>query len=124
MAALTLKFHLAATEGKPVELWGSGKPRREFLFAEDLARVVLWAVDHYDDPETDISIAELAGVVAEAIGFEGDVRWDTTRPDGTPSRRTPAAKLKKRFDMEFMGIGAGVERAVEDFRENFPNVRG
>jgi GDP-L-fucose synthase len=77
-----------------VELWGDGSPTREFLFVRDAARAFRLALERYEDPEpvnvgsgTEISIRDLAGVVAEATGFTGTVRWDATHPNGQPRRR-------------------------------------
>lgn len=88
------KFHRAKADGcAEVVLWGSGTPRREFLHVDDLASGILHLLRMDDPPDwvnlgygEDVTIRELAEVVREAVGFEGDIRWDTTRPDGTPRK--------------------------------------
>lgn len=88
------KFHRAKVDGcAEVVLWGSGAPRREFLHVDDLASGILHLLRMDDPPDwvnlgygEDVTIRELAEVVREAVGFEGDIRWDTTRPDGTPRK--------------------------------------
>ncbi|MEZ5184747.1 MAG: GDP-L-fucose synthase [Candidatus Nanopelagicales bacterium] len=90
MPAMIRKFHEAAGV---VTLWGTGTPRREFLHSDDAASAILHLVEHYDGDEhvnvgtgEDISIRGLADLVAEVVGFEGRIEWDTTKPDGTPRK--------------------------------------
>ena len=92
--AMLRKFHEAKIEHKPfVELWGTGSPRREFLHVDDLADACLYFMHDFSDyghinigTGEDISIKELAEMIKEIIGFEGEVRWNTTYPDGTPRK--------------------------------------
>lgn len=93
LPAMIRKFYDAATNGGPVTLWGSGSPRREFLHVDDLASAVLQLLRVYDSAGNinigtgrDVTIRELAQIVASAAGYEGDVTWDTTKPDGTPQK--------------------------------------
>lgn len=94
LPALIHRFERARREGhSAVTLWGSGTPRREFLHVDDLARACVRLLKHYDDARPinigtgeDITIAELAGVIAATVGYEGRVDWDATRPDGTPRK--------------------------------------
>jgi len=104
--ALIRKFHDAKTSmengnKKDVILWGSGFPRREFLFNEDLASACLFLMDRYDSNETinigvgkDMTIRELGQVIKKVIGFSGDIVFDTSKPDGTPQKLLDISKIK------------------------------
>lgn len=91
MPAMIRKMHEAKQSGAPtVTLWGTGSPRREFLHVDDLASASLFLMEHYSDPATinvgvgeDLSIKELAELVQDVVGYEGELVWDTSKPDGT-----------------------------------------
>lgn len=90
LPAMIRKFHDA---DDVVTLWGTGSPRREFLHSDDAAAAILHLVEHYDGAEhvnvgtgEDISIRDLAALVAEVVGYTGDIEWDVTKPDGTPRK--------------------------------------
>lgn len=101
LPALIRKFHEAKEANAPeVVVWGSGTPRREFLYSEDLADAALYLMDNYDDPELinvgvgeDVTIAELASLVSQTIGYEGTIVYDRTKPDGTPRKLLDVSKL-------------------------------
>ena len=101
-AALIRKFHEAKIHGHPsVEVWGTGKPRREFLHVDDLAGACLFLMKNYNDSEIinvgmgkDLTIAELAVLMKRSIGFEGDVVFNTTKPDGTLRKLLDVSKLR------------------------------
>jgi len=91
---------LVRVDAPRVVLWGTGTPRREFLHVDDLADACLFLMQHYDEEEIinvgvgeDISIRELAELVAEEVGFEGEIVWDTTKPDGTPRKLLDVSRL-------------------------------
>jgi GDP-L-fucose synthase len=94
LPALIRKFNDAKDQGLPsVTLWGSGTPKREFIYSDDLASACLFLLEHYDDDIAinvgsgkDLSILELANTIQEAVGFKGEVIWDKSRPDGTPRK--------------------------------------
>ena len=94
LPALIRKFNDAKDQGLPsVTLWGSGTPKREFIYSDDLASACLFLLENYDEDVAinvgsgkDISILELANTIQEAVGFEGEVIWDKSRPDGTPRK--------------------------------------
>lgn len=99
LPAMIRKFHEADDR---VTLWGTGAPRREFLHADDAAAAILHLLEHYDGDQhvnvgcgQDISIAELAGLVADVTGFEGDIIWDTSKPDGTPRKLLDVSLLSE-----------------------------
>ena len=102
LPALIRKFHEAKSSGKnSVEIWGTGKPRREFLHVDDLADACLFLMNHYEESEIinvgvgeDLTIRELAEMIAGIVGFDGELLFDTTKPDGTPIKRLDVSKLK------------------------------
>ncbi|MFI0737508.1 GDP-L-fucose synthase family protein [Streptomyces sp. NPDC021100] len=101
LPGLVRRFHEAARTGAgEVTVWGTGTPRREFLHADDLAAACLHLLRHYDDPSPvnvgtgrDVSVAELARMVAEAVGYTGRIGWDPSRPDGTPRKLLDVSRL-------------------------------
>ena len=102
LPALIRKFHEARAGGAPaVTVWGTGTPRREFLHVDDLADAVVFLTERYDEAQwlnigvgTDISIAELAALVARVVGYAGALQFDTTKPDGTPRKLLDVGRLK------------------------------
>ncbi len=103
LPALIRKFHEAVRGGRPtVDLWGSGTPRREFLHADDLARACVTLLEKYDAPEPinvgtgkDLTIRELAELIASVARFEGSIEWDATKPDGTPRKVLDTSRIAK-----------------------------
>ena len=101
LPALLRKFHEAKENNSPtVEVWGSGTPKREFLFADDLADACVHLMDNYDGSDIvnigtgeDISIKELAETIKELTGFEGEITWNTSQPDGTPRKLLDVTRL-------------------------------
>jgi len=102
LPALIRRFHEATLAGAPtVTLWGSGSPRREFLHVDDLAAACVRLLEVYDDATPinigtgdDLTIAELAHLIAETVGHEGEIVWDATRPDGTPRKLLDVAPMR------------------------------
>ncbi len=101
LPAFIRRFHEAKVEGKDkVTLWGTGSPRREFLHVDDLADACLMLIDAYDSTETinigwgdDLPIKELAETVASVVGFEGEIEWDTSKPDGMPRKLLDTSRI-------------------------------
>ncbi len=101
LPALIRKFHEAKVQGLPeVEIWGTGTPKREFLHVDDLAAACVFLMENYNDPAIvnvgsgeEVSIAELARLVAEAVGFQGTVRYNKDMPDGTPRKFLDVSRL-------------------------------
>ncbi len=102
LPALIRRFYEAKVSAAPkVTLWGSGTPLREFLHTDDLARAVLHLLNHYDDGTPinigwgkDISIKDLALMIADVVGYEGSIEWDTSKPDGTPRKLLDISKIQ------------------------------
>ena len=129
LPAFIRKFHEAKASGAAsVTCWGSGKPLREFLYADDLASACVLLMQRYSDEQfinvgygSDISIRDLAEVVRRIVGFDGMIEWDATRPDGTPRKLMDSSRLfalgwKPRIDLE-----TGIRLAYEDFLKRFPS---
>lgn len=101
LPAMIRKFHEAKLAGAPqVTLWGTGTPRREFLHVDDLATAIVYLMQTYDGSEIvnigtgeDVTIKELAELVRKEVGYEGEIAWDTTKPDGTPRKWLDVSKL-------------------------------
>ena len=113
-----------------VVLWGDGSPTREFLFVDDAADGLLRAAERYDRPEpvnlgtgSEISIRELAERVAELTGFEGEIRWDTSMPNGQPRRSLDASRAKELFGFEApTPLREGLERTIAWYRQSAPHA--
>jgi GDP-L-fucose synthase len=101
LPAMIRRFHEAVRDGAAeVTCWGTGQPRREFLHVDDLADACHFLLDHYDDERPinvgtgeDLTIAELANLVADVVGYRGDICWDTSKPDGTPRKLLDVKRL-------------------------------
>ncbi|MDR3591529.1 MAG: GDP-L-fucose synthase [Negativicutes bacterium] len=127
LPALMRKFHEAAQAGQPsVEVWGSGNPRREFLYVDDLADACHFLMQEYDDGEiinigtgTDVTIAELASKMAHATGFKGSVVYDPTKPDGTPVKLLDVSKLNKLGWQAQTSLDDGIMKTYQWFSQKF-----
>jgi GDP-L-fucose synthase len=115
-------------EPEEVVLWGDGTPTREFLYVEDCVDGFLLAAERYDGPEPvnlgagrEISIRELAELVAELSGFAGEIRWDTSMPNGQPRRSIDASRAKEFFGFEARTpLREGLERTIAWYRAQSP----
>ncbi|MGN6291479.1 MAG: GDP-L-fucose synthase [Chitinophagaceae bacterium] len=122
LPALLRKFHEAKLSGDPVvTVWGSGKPLREFLHADDLAEACYFLMQHYNEPGLvnigvgeDISIADLAALVKKITGFKGEIVLDSSKPDGTPRKLMDVSKLHKLGWKAKIGLEEGIRRVYED----------
>jgi len=126
MPALIRKFHEGKVNNSPqVEVWGTGKPLREFLYVDDMADACVFLMENYDGEEhvnigtgEEVSIGKLAGLVKEAVGFEGELVFNTEKPDGTPRKLTDVGKLHGLGWQHEVALRDGVKRAYEWFRDN------
>ncbi|OGY97821.1 MAG: GDP-fucose synthetase [Candidatus Liptonbacteria bacterium RIFCSPHIGHO2_01_FULL_57_28] len=120
IAAIIQKTYDAVQSGADhIELWGDGTPTREFVYAADAAKGIVLATIKYDKPEPvnigsgmEISIKELAGLITKHMGFKGEIRWDTTKPNGQPRRRLDVSRAEKEFGF----------KAQTSFEEGLKNV--
>lgn len=132
--AMLRRFHEAKAEGRPsVTVWGTGVPRREFLYVDDMAAACLhvmnldaatWQANTLPMQNllnvgygSDVSIAELAGTVARVVGFEGEIRFDASRPDGSPRKLLDSSRLLGLGWRPQVALELGLARAYHDFRE-------
>jgi GDP-L-fucose synthase len=126
LAALLRKAHEAKTTGADeLVVWGSGKPRREFLHVDDLASACLFLLEKYDSPEIinagcgkDISIRELAELICDVVGFDGELAWDTTKPEGTPRKLLDTTKLRKLGWQPTISLRDGIAQTYDWFLKN------
>ena len=126
LPALIRRFHAAKEAGAPsVTCWGDGSPLREFLYVDDLANLCVYLMNHYSGDETvnagtgkEISIRELAELVARIVDYRGEILWDTSKPNGTPRKLLDVSKAERlgwRYKME---LEDGIRLAYQDFLEN------
>lgn len=131
MPALIRRFDEAASTGRTnVTNWGSGSPRREFLHVDDMASACLHLLENYDGPAhvnvgtgSDVTIRELAVLVAKAVGYEGDITWDTTKPDGTPQKLLDVSQLSETGWQASIGLNEGIRGTVAWYRNNANHIR-
>jgi GDP-L-fucose synthase len=131
LPAMIRKFHEAKTTGGPVTLWGSGSPRREFLHIDDLASACLFLLENYDGDEhvnvgtgTDVSIAELAEIVAKVVGYDGPIVWDRSKPDGTPRKLLDVTKINDLGWKATIPLDEGIASTYQWFLAHHDEARG
>lgn len=126
LPALLRKFIEAKTNNQnKVSIWGSGMPRREFLFVDDLAEACLFLMQYYNDSETvnigtgiDISIKELALTIKKIVGFEGDLEFDASKPDGTPKKLLDVSKINDLGWKHTINLEDGIFETLKWLQEN------
>jgi GDP-L-fucose synthase len=126
LGALLRKAHEAKTTGaREIVVWGSGKPLREFLHVDDLASACLLLLEKYDSPEIinvgcgeDISIRDLAELICDVVGFDGELAWDTTKPDGTPRKLLDISKLRGLGWQPAIPLRDGIAQTYDWFLRN------
>ena len=127
LPALLRKFHEAKRDGAPsVTIWGTGTPRREFLHVDDLADACVYIMQHHDGDELvnigcgeDIPIGQLARLVAEVVGYEGALEFDTSKPDGTPRKLLDVSRLARLGWSPRIALKDGVASTYQWFTENW-----
>lgn len=126
LPALIRKFHEAKkVGGNSVEIWGTGEPRREFLYVDDLANAVVHLAKEYSDERIinvgvgeDVTIADLAGLVSEIVGFQGELTFNTAKPDGTPRKLLDTTRLKRTGWEPRWSLREGIAETYRWFTEN------
>ena len=109
-----------------IEVWGTGSASREFLYVDDAAEAIVLASELYDGPDPvnlgtdeEMPIRDLVGIIAEAVGFEGEIRWDTSKPDGQPRRRVDPSRAKELFGFSAaVPFREGLRRTIDWYRAN------
>jgi GDP-L-fucose synthase len=132
LPAMIRRFHEAKVSDAPsVTLWGTGTPRREFLHVDDLARACLLLLEDYDDPTpinvgtgVDVTIADLARTVAEVVGWQGEIVWDNSKPDGTPRKLLDVSRIEGLGFKAETDLARGIESTYRWFLDNEGGRRG
>lgn len=131
--ALIRKFHEAKVYGhNSVEIWGSGKPLREFTFARDAAKIILWLAENYDGAEPvnignteQISISSLAQMIADEVGYKGVCNFNKSKPDGQFQKPSSNKKLLSLgWSGDYTPLEIGLKETIKSFQDRYPNVRG
>jgi GDP-L-fucose synthase len=128
LAALLRKAHEAKTQNqKELVVWGTGTPRREFLYVDDLAAACLLLLEKYDSPEIinigcgeDVTVRGLAELICDVVGFDGEIVWDTNKPDGTPRKLLDVSKIRALGWQPTIPLRNGIAQTYEWFRANWP----
>ncbi len=131
LPALLRKFHEAVTENRPkVIVWGTGTPRRELLHVDDLAAAAVYLMLNYDQPEIvnvgtgeDVTIKELAEMVAQTVGFQGNLVFDTSKPDGTPRKLLDVSRLHSLGWKHSISLNEGIRTTYQWFLQNVESAR-
>jgi len=127
VSALVRRFHDAKVNDAPsVSMWGTGSARRELLHVDDLADACLFLLDHFDSPEIinvgtglDVTIRELAEMIARIVGYEGGLEWDATKPDGMPRKLMDVGKLQSLGWTHGINLEDGLKTVVADYEQRF-----
>jgi GDP-L-fucose synthase len=127
LPALIRKFHEARVNGSDkVTIWGTGSPYREFLFADDLADACFYLMENYNEPELvnvgtgeDLTIKDLALLIKKVTGFEGELEFDTSKPDGTPKKLMDVSKLHSTGWKHKVLLEEGIKLAYQDFLKRY-----
>src|SRR5258708_5237592 len=127
LPALIRKAHEAKTARAPaLTCWGTGAPMREFLYSDDMARACVFLMEHYSDEQflnvgcgNDVPVRELVEIVKRIVGYDGEVLWDASKPDGTPRKMLDCSRhfalgWKPQVDLE-----TGIRLAYDDFQRRF-----
>ena len=126
LPALIRRFHEAKVSGAPsVTCWGDGSPLREFLYVDDLANLCVFLMNNYSGNETvnagtgkEVTIKQLTEMVAKVVGYEGEIQWDTTRPNGTPRKLLDVSKTRALGWHYTVELADGIALAYADFLNN------
>jgi GDP-L-fucose synthase len=130
LPAMLRKFHKAKLNNNPVKLWGSGTPMREFLFVDDMAEAVIFALEN-ELPEylynigsgKDITIKELAKTIQKVTGHQGEIIWDTEKPDGTPRKLMDVSKMAALGWEYNTDLKEGIKKTYSWYLENIENIK-
>jgi len=131
LPSLIHKCYLARENKTPLMIWGSGKPLREFIFSKDVAKLTEWVLHNYNETEPiilstseEISIKEIVNIVTELMNFKGEVKFDSTKPDGQFRKPSDNSKIKNYLpDFKFTPIYDGLKETIEYFEKNYNVIR-
>ena len=131
LPAMIRKFHQAKVNSEAsVELWGTGSPRREFLHVDDLAQAVLFALENTLEDYlynvgtgVDLTIKDLAQMIQKKVGYQGEVVWDGSKPDGTPRKLMDNSKLEARGWSSSIQLSDGIDSTYQWFKDSYSKIR-
>jgi len=131
LPAIIRRFHEAKKSGSAeVVLWGTGTPRREFLHVDDLAAACLFLLENYDSPDpinvgvgTDVTIRELAEIVADVVGYDGELTQDTSKPDGTPRKLLDVSRINQLGWAATVPLRDGIASTYKWFLDHRATIR-
>ena len=126
LPALIRKFHDAKVQGKAsVALWGTGLPKREFLYSDDLGRACIYLLENYDDEVAinvgtgkDITIMQLAELIKQVVGYDGSIEWDNSKPDGTPRKLLDVSRIQLLGWVPTFTLRQGIESTFQSYLKN------
>jgi GDP-L-fucose synthase len=129
LPALIRKFHEAKINHSPeVFVWGTGTARREFLHVDDLAGACIFLMNNYNGPDIlnigageDMTIKELAEIIKKIIGYQGDIKWDDSKPDGTPKKLLDLTKIHNLGWQQKIGLEEGIKNTYDWYVNNIKN---
>ncbi|MHB1086473.1 MAG: GDP-L-fucose synthase family protein [Minisyncoccota bacterium] len=132
LPALLRRFHEAnLSKAGSVQVWGTGAPKREFLHVDDLGSAAVFLMEKYDEPDIinvgtgeDVSIKELAELIRKTVGYEGDIVWDSSKPDGTPRKLLDVSKLHSLGWQHAIALPDGLKNTYEWYKANIESARG
>lgn len=132
LSALVKRFVDAVNDKSPeITLWGTGKARRELMHVDDAAEGMLFIMENFDDPEPvnlgtgeDVTISELAAMIAKESGFTGKILWDPSKPDGMPRKCLDIAKIREKGFSPRITLEEGIKRTIAEYRDNLNRRRG
>ena len=127
LPALIRRFHEAKIDKRPfVEAWGTGSPRREFMYSDDMAEACVFLMSNYDGNKIvnigtgeDVTIRELGNLIAEGVGYKGGIRWDTAKPDGMPRKVLDVSFLNSLGWKHKTSLKEGLRLTYQDFLKNY-----
>jgi GDP-L-fucose synthase len=125
------KLYIAKKNKEDFVVWGSGNPLRQFIFSKDVAHLINWAIDNYEDsepliigPDDEISIKDLINILVDVFEFTGKIIFDKSKPDGQFKKPADNSKLKKLYpEFKFTPLEKGIRETVEWFLSQYPNIR-
>ena len=130
LPAMIRKFHEAKIKTEPVELWGSGSPMREFLYVDDMAEAVVFALENQLTESlynigsgVDLTIKELAEIIQKIVGHKGEILWDSSKPDGTPRKLMDVSKMKSAGWKAKISLEVGIRKTYNWFLDNEENIK-
>jgi len=131
--AIIRKVWEAKMYGKTPSFWGDGSPMREFTYSGDIAKILLYLVEHYDEPEplnigfsNEIEVRSVVEMIADILDYRGEIIWDPSKPSGQFRKPSSSARFHKMSDnyFEYTGLREGLENTCQWFLGNYPNIRG